>query len=204
MYMPKAVKFIALTLLIVCFLALSFGAGFSVAGRDLPVIGVWQALRQYYIEQAALSPTMLARGIIEGIFDTDGAIESMLDSLNDPYTRYITAEEWEQEQSYWEGTLFSGIGVKLCEDASIKVLGVVPGSPADEAGIEPGDLILTVDGEPTSGMSLEAAALKIRGEEGTEVTLTVQREGGGIPPKTMEREKIDISTWWQGLGEPDY
>jgi carboxyl-terminal processing protease len=96
--------------------------------------------------------------------------------------------------------------VKLGQDGGIVVLGVVPGSPADEAGIEPGDLILAIDDESTSGMNATEAALKMRGEQGTNVTLMVRHQDGEDIPALnlmLTRGTIDISTWWQGFVDDD-
>jgi carboxyl-terminal processing protease len=109
---------------------------------------VYTLLRLYYVNPKAITSELLEKG----------SVDEMLATLNDPYTRHISASDWQQTQSYLEGNSFIGIGVKLSADGGIMVLGVVPGSPADESGIRPGDLVLAIDDESTSEMTAEQAA----------------------------------------------
>ena len=193
--MPKTVKGIIVALLIASLVALSFWAGYGISRVLLPtgeaklMREVYDLLLEYYVNPEAITPELLEKG----------SVAEMLDALNDQYTYHISAQNWIQMQSYFEGDFFIGIGVKLGEDEEIVVLGVVPDSPADEAEIEPGDLILEINGESTSGMTPEQAALAMQDAEGVDVTLLVQHQDGQPELKTIMRQQIDISTWWQGM-----
>ena len=197
--MPKTVKIVIAALLVLSLVVLSFWAGYGISRVLLPtgeaklMREVYDLLLEYYVNPEAITPELLEKG----------SVDEMLAALNDPYTGHINASAWQQWQSYFEGDFFIGIGVKLGEDEGIVVLGVVPHSPADEAEIEPGDRILEIDSESTSGMTPEQAALAMRGDEGSNVTLLVQHQAGQPELKPITRERIDISTWWQGMVADD-
>ena len=107
----------------------------------------------------------------------EGAIKGYIEGLGDPYTEYISKDEME---SYMEDTLgtFTGIGiymVKNTEYDKVQVLSTIKGTPAESAGIQSGDLILTVDGKEYSADDMTQMASDIKGEEGTTVTLEILR-----------------------------
>ena len=99
------------------------------------------------------------------------AIETMLASLNDPYTRFLDPEQFADETQSISGTLF-GIGVQIgAKDDKLMVIAPIENTPADKAGLKSNDLILEINGKSTKGMSVKDAADLIRGEKGTNVTL---------------------------------
>lgn len=105
----------------------------------------------------------------------NGAIEGMIESLNDPYSAYLTPEEFRRYQEHTKGT-FSGVGVTLePKDGQLLVVSTLDNSPAQQAGIKAGDLIVAVDEEAVAGRAPEEAAAMIRGEEGTTVVLRIRR-----------------------------
>lgn len=110
-----------------------------------------------------------------------GAIKGMVSSLGDPYTAFFDPEEFEAlKQSM--ASKYEGIGIEMGFDNNqIIVITPFEGSPAKEAGVEAGDYILKIEDEVTTDMSLSEAATKIRGEEGTEVTLTFLHKGEDEP-----------------------
>lgn len=122
-----------------------------------------------------------------------GAISGMVNALGDPYSVFMTPEESEQFLSSLDGEL-EGIGAELTvEEGKLIIVSPLKDSPAEEAGILPGDHIYLVNGEPTSEMTLWEAIMNIRGEPGTEVTLTILREGTADPiDLTITRQKIDV------------
>jgi carboxyl-terminal processing protease len=195
--MPKTLTVVIATLLVVSLVALYFWLLPSTGEAKL-MEEVYDLLSQYYVKPDAVTPALLKKG----------SVDEMLQALNDRYTYHINASYWQQWHSYFEGNLFIGTGVKLGDgelDEKIvpTVLGVVPHSPADEAGIEPGDLILAIDGNSTVGMNATAAALKMRGDAGANVTLTFRHQDGEQVTREVTRQKIDVSTWWQGLVDGD-
>ena len=124
----------------------------------------------------------------------EGAIKGYIEGLDDPYTEYISKEDM---QDYLEETMgnFVGIGiymVKNTEVNKIQVLAPIKNSPAEKAGILPGDYIISVDGVEYSGEEMSVASNKIKGEEGTTVKLEILR---GTETKTFEikRENIKVN-----------
>lgn len=125
----------------------------------------------------------------------NGAINGMIDSLDDPYSDYMNQEEASQ---FLEGisSSFQGIGAEIQErNGYINIVTPIKNSPAEKAGLKPGDTITEVDGESIQGFSASEAVMLIRGEKGTEVTLTVQRGEMADPIKvTIVRDEIPIET----------
>jgi len=109
----------------------------------------------------------------------NGIYRGMLEALNDPYSEYYTAEELTDLMSETEG-IYYGIGAYVSLDTKFKmpkISGVIEGSPAEEAQLRADDIIYEVDGTSTYDMTLNEAVALIKGEEGTEVVLTIYREG---------------------------
>jgi carboxyl-terminal processing protease len=122
------------------------------------------------------------------------ALDGMMKSVNDRYTVFMTPKEFAGLNQGLDGGDFGGTGIVIQVDDKTKYISVenvVPDGPADKAGIEQDDLITTIDGSSTKGMSLSGASAKLRGKEGTRVTLTVQRDGSALPsPIMITRAKI--------------
>ena len=122
------------------------------------------------------------------------ALGGMMKSVNDRYTVFMTPKEYAGLNQGLDGGDFGGTGIVIQIDDKTKYISVenvVPNAPADKAGIEQDDLITTIDGVSTKNMSLNAASSKLRGKEGTHVTLTLQRDGNALPaPITITRAKI--------------
>lgn len=124
----------------------------------------------------------------------EGAIKGYIEGLGDPYTEYISAEDMEE---YMEDTMgnFVGIGIYMTKDTEtnrIVVISPIKGSPAEEAGIQPGDYIIEVDGEEYTGDDLTAISTKIKGEEGSTVKLKILR-GEETLEFEITRENIVIN-----------
>jgi len=110
-----------------------------------------------------------------------GAIRGMLEALNDKQTFYMDPEVFQSESSSLSGA-YQGIGAQV--DTSGEYLTIISpfaGSPAEAAGLRPGDMIIAIDGEDMSGYTPEEARQRVLGPEGTEVILTVAREGEAEP-----------------------
>jgi carboxyl-terminal processing protease len=121
------------------------------------------------------------------------AITGMMKSVNDRYTVFMDPKEYAALNQGLDGTDFGGTGIVIQADDQTKfisVSNVVPGAPADKAGIQQDDLITGIDGTTTKGMSLDVASSHLRGKEGTKVILSIQRDGKAIPPVTITRAKI--------------
>jgi carboxyl-terminal processing protease len=118
----------------------------------------------------------------------------MLEALDDPHTSYF--ESYDVVSDALEGGSFEGIGAIITlEDGELTVVSPIAGGPAERQGVRSGDKILEIDGEPTSGMSLMEAVLKVRGEIGTTVILLILHQSENAPV-TIEivREEITIDS----------
>ena len=107
----------------------------------------------------------------------EGAIQGYIEGLGDPYTEYISKEDMED---YLQDTMgnFVGIGIYMIQDTEtnqIMVLSPIKGSPAEKAGIQPGDYIVAVNGEPCTADDMTVISTKIKGEEGSTVKLQILR-----------------------------
>ena len=124
--------------------------------------------------------------------DSYKAIETMIASLGDRYTRFLDREAFEEEKESIEAEL-TGVGIQIGLDKSGQVIIIAPieGTPGSKADLRPNDLIIEIEGKNTSGLSIEEAAKRIRGEVGTEVTLTIRREEEKLK-KTITRAVIPI------------
>lgn len=124
-----------------------------------------------------------------------GAISGMLASTDDPYTVYFTKEENDRFREDIGGE-FSGIGIEIIEkDGYSTVVAPLSDTPAEKAGFKPGDILLEVDGTKTSDIGFNETINRIRGAEGTKVTLKIVREGVA-DPITIEvvRAKITVKS----------
>lgn len=142
--------------------------------------------------------------------DKDAMIEGMYkgvtEALEDPYSVYYDEEETEALTETIDGS-YSGIGATLSQNAETMALTVIrmfEGTPAVEAGLVPGDIIVSVDGTDITGMDISAAVALIKGEEGTTVELEIYREGETDYLKVpVTRRKIDIPTVAHDMLEDD-
>ncbi len=126
---------------------------------------VWNQVKTKYVNQPADEVSMFY-----------GAIEGMVAGLGDPYSVYLPPKKAEEFTAEISGK-FEGIGAELGKkEEQLVVIAPLPKSPAEAAGIKAGDRIFAIDGEPTAGLSVDAAASKIRGKKGTTVTLTLAPE----------------------------
>lgn len=122
------------------------------------------------------------------------AINTMIASLNDPYTKFLDPKEFAEETSSIKGSL-KGIGIQIgVKDGKLTVIAPIEDTPAEKAGLKADDEILEIDGRSTKGITVDKAADQIRGREGTTVTLLIKR--GSNEPKlyTITRATIEIKS----------
>ena len=122
------------------------------------------------------------------------AIDTMIASLNDPYTKFLNPKDFAEETGSIKGSL-KGIGIQIAvKDGKLTVIAPIEDTPAAKAGLMADDEILAIDGKSTKGITVDKAADQIRGEEGTQVTLLVKR--GSAEPKTytITRAEIEIKS----------
>ncbi|WP_077624797.1 S41 family peptidase [Sediminibacillus massiliensis] len=121
----------------------------------------------------------------------EGAIQGMLETLEDPYSVYMDKETVEEFNHSIESS-FEGIGAEVSMvDGKVTIIAPIKDSPAEAAGLKPNDQILKVDDESVEGLDLYEAVSKIRGEQGSKVTLQVSRPGV-TDPLTVELVRDDI------------
>jgi carboxyl-terminal processing protease len=123
------------------------------------------------------------------------AIEEMLKSLNDPFTRFLDPEQYRSLQVNTSGEL-TGVGLQIAlnpETGKLEVVAPIAGSPAEKAGIKPRDRILKIEGISTEKLTLDEAASKMRGPIGTLVTLLIERDGEGEKEFKVVRDRISLN-----------
>ncbi len=168
-------------LLLAGVLALGVGPGDTLFS---PLPQIYQVIRSTYYKSSEIPDSQLLQGAIRGL----------IESLNDPYSVYFTPEKYRQ----WEESLageYSGVGMEITlRNKWVTVVSPLPGTPAEAAGIKPGDVILAVDGESTEGWTLEMASSRIRGPAGTTVTLTLKTQDGTLRDVTLVRQRIVVES----------
>ncbi|MEX2514865.1 MAG: S41 family peptidase [Candidatus Paceibacterota bacterium] len=152
----------------------------------------WNVLNEKFVSQSGTSTDEQYTDEQKRVY---GAIQGMTRSLGDPYTTFLPPSENETFSETISGE-FGGVGMEVGNrDGIITIISPLKGSPAEAAGVQPGDRILKIDGESTEITSLQRAVQKIRGEVGTEVSLTVLREGESETTEiTIVRDLIQVPT----------
>lgn len=150
----------------------------------------YQIIQQNYVDRTAVQQTQLEYGAISG----------MVNALGDTgHSRFLTPQMVQQENNFTKGS-FEGIGAEVTQNANGQTVIVAPfdGSPAQAAGVKPGDIIFKVDGVDVSGQSLNDVVSKVLGPAGTKVTLTLKDPtSGATRDVTITRAKINVHnvTW---------
>jgi carboxyl-terminal processing protease len=160
---------IVVTAMAVVLLAASCSGSSDTSIEGLPpefqrLAEVWELLNREHIDAESLDPEVISNGAVRG----------MIQALDDPYAGFLNQEQYSLEQEDIRG-FFGGIGAEVgVRDGAMTVLSPMPDTPAEEAGVKPGDVILEVDGESIRGLSLLEVVRLIRGEKGTKVTLLLR------------------------------
>ncbi len=149
---------------------------------------VWELLDKKFVSSTTTEPVTDMERI-------EGAIQGLVDSYGDPYTVYMPPVEAEIFESDIAGN-FTGVGMEIgMRDDVLTVIAPLPETPAERAGIRAGDKLVKIDGAVTDGLSVDEAVLKIRGEKGTTVNLTIFREGATeLLELPVVRDVINIPT----------
>lgn len=200
----RAWRYVLLVVSVSFLLLLSFLTGFAAhdwfVGRSLEqptnteeqfavFWEAWNIAQQHFVDPTALDTQKM----------TYGAIRGMLDSLGDiGHTRFMSPQQLEAEIEGTRGE-YTGIGAQISmRDGRPVIVSPFDDSPAQKAGVQPGDFVMQVDGEDTSGLTLDEVVARIRGPEGTSVTLTLLREGhSALIEVTIVRAtiRIDAASW---------
>ena len=146
---------------------------------------VWELLQEQHVNADGIDPQAVS----------DGAIRGMLAAIDDPYAAYLDAEQFSLERQDIQG-FFEGIGAEVgVRDGMITILAPLPDTPAEMAGIRPGDVILAVDGRDIGGLSLLEVVNLIRGEGGTTVRLLVRhRDAAEAVEIEIRRARIALES----------
>jgi carboxyl-terminal processing protease len=175
--------------LLVIVIAFSFAGGFYTGKATTPAMPqglavieeAWDKITTYYVEPSHINTANM----------TGSAISAMIASLNDRHSSYASPAEFQLLQTRFESS-FDGIGANVSSiNSKIVIVAPIKGSPAEKAGILPGDIVTKINGESTEGMDLNVATGKIRGKAGTDVTLTILR-GTETLEITVTRAKVEI------------
>ena len=144
---------------------------------------VWDILQRRHIDREELGVESMEEGAVKGI----------LQALDDPHATYLNPDQFSIAQDDFSGQ-FSGIGAEVStRNGRIMIHAPMPDTPAEEAGLRPGDIILSIDGTSTDGLSLGEAVALVRGEAGTPVELLVLHQDGGEPVTiTIVRDNIRV------------
>ncbi len=218
--MNKTLKYIFAALVVVVIALGSFAGGF-VSGHMLPFVGLpstqqgevspsapttpaeqqaatpeemqalftpfweaWNLVHENYVDQP-VDDVVLMRGAIDG----------MIGALGDEHSSYMDPEDFKNANASLEGA-YEGIGAYV--DTTTEYLTItspIPGSPAERAGLQPGDQVVAIDDEDMTGTPAEAARLKVLGPAGTTVKLTILREGeADLLEFSVTREKISVAS----------
>jgi carboxyl-terminal processing protease len=122
---------------------------------------------------------------------TEGAASGMVGALGDQFSRYLTAQEYQSNQSFLNGQ-FAGIGASVQQKGDqILIAGVLPSTPAEKAGVKTGDVITAVDGQSTKGWTADDAVNHIRGKANTQVQVQVSRNGATLT-FNLTRQEINV------------
>jgi len=184
-------------------LSLPSSVGGSITDSPKEVIDqVWQIVYRDYLDSSGAYTESRWRQLRSDLLkksyaDSDAsyeAIRGMLSSLNDPYTRFLDPKEFKEMQIDTTGELM-GVGIQLGLDKETKelvVISPIDGTPASRAGVQSKDVIVSIDGASTEGMSTSDAVKLIRGPEGSEVVLGLRRDGN-VLNVSLTRARIELN-----------
>lgn len=162
----------------------------------------WRIINRAYVDESFNHQNWwsirekLIRQPLKNREDTYNAIEKMLATLDDPFTRLLRPDQYRSLRVSTSGELM-GVGLQISQDGetgNLTVIAPIDGSPAEAAGIQPQDRILKIDGLATSELTLDEAAARMRGQRGSQVTLTVLRPDDKTPKNIiLVRDRIALN-----------
>ena len=165
---------------------LASGPAFALSEEQNLVAEVWRIVNRAYLDETFnhqnwwFTRQRVLKQPLANRADTYKTIQQMLGSLNDPYTRLLPPEQYRSLQTSTSGEL-TGVGLQITKDEKpgwLRVITPIEGSPAEQAGIQPKDLVLEIDGTDTTDLTLDEAAARMRGPQGSRVTLKLQHDDG--------------------------
>lgn len=198
-------RFVWVGLLVVVQLVIGFGGwvspAYALTEEQKLFNEVWRIVNRSYVDETFnhqnwwMVRQQALKQPLETRQQTYAAIQKMLKTLEDPFTRFLDPDQYQSLQVSTSGEL-TGVGLQIALEAQtglLVVIAPIAGSPAETAGLQPLDRILEIDGIPTSSLSLEEAAEKMRGMAGTPVRLKIQRGENGVLEVEIVRDRITLN-----------
>lgn len=209
----KYILTIIVVFFVTAFLTLSLGNVFLVEVGQRVVLSdeAYTEMKEIY-EKYAKQESVMKIAQRDFLYEADegkmleGALEGTLKALGDPYTQFMTKEEFEALMQDTEGT-YEGIGVYITasDDNKILIVSPIEDTPAEKAGLKTGDKIIGINGTEFTADKIDEAVSIMKGEPGTSVTLTIQRlkddNTSDVSDVVVNREKIKIKTIKQAMLE---
>ncbi|MEM9163253.1 MAG: carboxyl-terminal processing protease CtpA [Cyanobacteria bacterium P01_F01_bin.4] len=171
---------------------------FAMTEQQKLVMEVWRIVNRAYVDETFnhqnwwfIRQRVLRQPLPtwEAAYD---AVQGMLSGLDDPYTRFLPPDQYQSLRTSTSGELL-GVGLQIIKDEAdgiLRVIAPIEGSPAEQAGLHPKDLILAINGTLTQQLSLDESAARMRGAAGTKVTLTVKRDSES---QSVDNEAFDVN-----------
>lgn len=167
----------------------------SDAGTSSENGGDLEEYQRLFEVRGHLQREHFSRDSLDDLEMSRGAVRGLLEALDDPYATYVEPAQHAMDSQDFQG-FFEGIGAEVTlRDGRFTIVTPLPDTPAEKAGLRPGDVILEINGESTEGISLQEAVSKIRGPQGESVNLLILRTTGGEPIEvTIVRDAIKVES----------
>ncbi|MGC8717425.1 MAG: S41 family peptidase [bacterium] len=189
-------KRVVYVLVFVVIIGLSFIAGMNYSGYLSAQNGVIDKNLQILSHAYYFITNNYVDKNLDKVNLTYKGIEGMISSLNDPYSYFMKPEDYKAMEEEFQGS-FEGVGMEIGvnDNKQVVVISPIDDTPAQKAGIKPGDIIIKVDEKSTNGMNADDVSKLIRGPAGTKVKIIIQREGESKPLEfTLTRAVVKLVT----------